>query len=130
MIDKEKIIINKIKSNFLKSGSITKKDLLKIDHLVKENPSSPSLWCFRGDLIQLSNGGSYWNLNDALKSYRRAIALDSNYQEAYIEATYYHYAVHNSPKRAMKYLQKALKIKPTKALLKLKQEIQKEINNN
>ena len=130
MPNKEKIVISQIKSNYCKRGFITKRDLLNVESLLKQNPKNPSLWCFRGDLIQLSNANGYWNLNDALKSYRRAIKLNSNFQEAYIEATYYHYAVQNSPKRAMKYLQKALKIKVTKVLLKLKQEIQKEISRN
>lgn len=130
MLHKEKIVISQIKSNFWKRGFITKRDLINVESLLEQNPKNPSLWCFRGDLIQLSNGTGYWNLNDALKSYRWAIKLNSSFQEAYVEAAYYHYAVQNSPKRAMKYLQKALKIKATKVLLKLKQEIQEEISHN
>ncbi|MFA5835292.1 MAG: hypothetical protein WDA22_17565 [Bacteroidota bacterium] len=127
MPNKEKIVIDRIKSNVRKKGFATTKDLQNVERLLIQNSQDPSLWCFRGDLIQLSNGTASWKLADALNSYRRAISLDNTFQEAYVSAAYYHYAVQNSPNRAMKYLKSALKIKSTKVLLKLEQEIQKEI---
>ena len=48
-------------------------------------PNSTSLWCLRGDVIQMGGEDSPYTLEDALQSYEHAASLDPKCSEAHEE---------------------------------------------
>lgn len=66
-----------------------------IEKALQAHPHSATLWCMRGALIQLGPDDSRYALEDALKSYRRAIEVEPDCAEGWEELGHY-YDVHLS----------------------------------
>jgi len=94
--------IDRIRAEFATRDTATEEVMNKVDQALEQFPTSPALWCLRGDLIQLSDGEDY-TLEDALNSYQRAIELDPNNAEAYEAIGHYYNAVNDDPARAEPY---------------------------
>ncbi|MEM1043799.1 MAG: hypothetical protein AAGI91_14375 [Bacteroidota bacterium] len=83
-----------------------------VNAALREYPQSPQLWCIRGDLIQLSDDGDDGlDLENALRSYERALELEPAWVEAYEEIGYFWDLVMNEPDRAEPYFERATKLR-------------------
>ena len=67
------------------SGKATPRALEMVKEGIRRFPKSAALWNRRGDLIQVSDEDGLYSLGDALASYRRAVALDPQNEEAKLE---------------------------------------------
>lgn len=81
--------IEKIKSLLPKEGDVTVEVLEMMEKALVEYPENAEFWCWRGDLIQMSSHDADYELEDALKSYKRAIEIDPLNAEAYESIGYY-----------------------------------------
>jgi hypothetical protein len=74
----------------LASGSETPIQVFReIEEALSVYPDSPSLWCMRGDLIQLGPEDSPYSLEDALRSYEKALTINPVFAEAHESIGYY-----------------------------------------
>ena len=78
------------------------------DEAVAAFTRSPRLWCMRGDLIQLGCEGIRHTLEDARKSYERALELESDNIEALESLAHFFDAVVPDPAAAESYFLKAI----------------------
>ncbi len=108
MILSEADYIQKIKSLLPKEGEIAVEVLELIEEAVAEYPDNPQLWCCRGDLIQLASLDANYELEDALKSYERAVEIDPLNAEAYESIGYYEDAIMDDPASAESRFRKAI----------------------
>ena len=79
---------------------------------------TPMLWVLRGKCIQLAEGTSL-PLDEAKKSFQRALELDENCLEAWIELGYYLLCVEDDAQEASTIFQNAQRV-----LAKYEEEIQ------
>lgn len=98
-----------IKQTLNERGETTIQSFQGIAEAIVAYPSSTSLWCLRGDLIQLGDGTGP-KLPEALASYEKAIALDPNCAEAYEEIGHYFDTVEGGPAKAESYFRKAIEL--------------------
>lgn len=82
--------------------------LSRMDEL-GEDSLTPSLWVLRGRCIQLAEGTSF-PLDEAKKSFQRALELDEHYLEAWIELGYYMLCVEDNAKEARAIFQNARRV--------------------
>ena len=75
-----------------------------------EHPDSPSLWCLRGDMIQLSDEDIECSLDDVLPSYQKALDLNPAWGEAYESIGYFYDKALDKPADAEVYFRKALEL--------------------
>ncbi len=80
-----------IRAEIRRHGCATPEILRRIEIALEDRPSA-ELWILRGDAIQLSDAGTY-TLDDAERSYERAIELEPLLPEPYESLGYFHYAV-------------------------------------
>jgi tetratricopeptide (TPR) repeat protein len=73
-------------------------------------PSSTKLWCLRGDLIQLGTSEAGYELEDALRSYERALTVDPHCAEAYESIGYFYDALMDDPQSAEPSFRKAISL--------------------
>jgi tetratricopeptide (TPR) repeat protein len=78
------------------------------DEAVAVFPDSARLWCMRGDLIQLGSEGGHHTLEDARRSYERALELEPSNVEALESLGYFFDAVQPDPLAAESYFLKAI----------------------
>ena len=104
----EKEHIEFIQSTLTEEGFASNDSLRAVEIALQEHPHSVQLWCLRGTLIQLDNGGdNVYQLDDALASYRKAIELDPGCAQAYEEIGHFHDAILDEPEQAQAYFQKS-----------------------
>lgn len=60
-----------------------------IDRAVEAYPNSATLWCLRGDIIQMGSEDIPYEISEALRSYQEAIRVDPGCAEAYESLGYY-----------------------------------------
>ncbi len=73
-------------------------------------PNSAKFWCLRGDLIQIASLEAEYQLEDALKSYERALEIDPSNAEAYESIGFYEDAVMSNPACAESPFRKAIEL--------------------
>ena len=71
----------------------TAETLALAEEAVAVFPGSPRLWCWRGDLIQISDGDDLYELDDARKSYEQALVLDPDNAQALARLGHFYDAV-------------------------------------
>ncbi len=108
MILSETDYIERIKSLLPDEGEVAVEVLELVEKAVSEHPESAKLWCLRGDLIQMASLKANYELEDALKSYERALEIDSSKAEAYESIGYYEDAVMSNPTSAESPFRKAI----------------------
>ncbi len=101
-------IIEAIGEEVAKHESATPAALRLVEQGVKQYPASASLWMIRGDLIQVSDDDGRYSLDDALESYRTALALEPSRPEVHESIGHYLDAVAEKPAEAEAYFRKAL----------------------
>ena len=99
--------IDSIRSEVRHNYPLTSEVVKRVDEALEKFPSSPALWCLRGDVIQLSDDIDYV-LEAALNSYKKAIELDPNNAETYEEIGHFYNAVNDAPATAESYFRKAV----------------------
>jgi len=103
-------IINAVGGEVAAHNKATAHALDLVEQGLKLYPRSPRLWILRGDLIQVSDDTTQYELEDALKSYRAAVRLDPRSPEAYESLGRYFDAVENRPREAESYFRKAIEL--------------------
>jgi tetratricopeptide (TPR) repeat protein len=118
--------IKSIRREFAADETAAGKLLGKVDVGLRLFPESAELWCLRGHLIQISDGGEY-QLEEALASYEKAVGIDPNYLDVYEEIGYF-YDLERQPEKAESYFRKAVALgggkKTRKALMDVIRQIQ------
>jgi tetratricopeptide (TPR) repeat protein len=103
-----KEIVKKLRDSVQSEGRASSEDFKVLEEALGRFPTSPELWCLKGDLIQLSDGPPY-SLEDALKCYERALVIDPSCAEACQEIGYYHDVVSHDYGRAESAFRKAVR---------------------
>lgn len=81
------------------------------DEAVLAFPSSARLLVMRGNLIQLGPESGPHPLEEALRSYQRAVELDPQFAEAWEEIGHYHDAVLDDEPAALRFFQEAERLR-------------------
>ena len=97
MILSEADYIQKLKSLLPKEGEVAVEVLELMENAVADYPDNAELWCWRGDLIQMASLEANYELEDALKSYQRALEVNPSNAEAYESIGYYEDAIMSNP---------------------------------
>ena len=100
--------ISQIRQRIREEGRIFNDSFDLLRAALAEYPDSPSLWCLRGDMIQLSDEDAGCSLDDVLPSYEKALDLDPNCGEAYESIGYFYDKVLDAPAIAEAYFRTAL----------------------
>ena len=81
----------KIQSSVREHDSPSAKDMVLIEESLREHPDSFSLWCLRGDLIQLFEDDSTekYDWSDVIASYQRASEKESTNPRPYESLGYF-----------------------------------------
>ncbi|MGZ5443932.1 MAG: hypothetical protein ACXW5U_03365 [Thermoanaerobaculia bacterium] len=80
-----------------------------------EGSDSPVAHAMVGDLIQLLEDDSEFDLADAEAAYLRAIDIDPSYADGYASLGFFYDAVNDDPERAQPYFEKAIALGSTEA---------------
>ena len=102
--------VREIKSLLPEEGEVAVEVLELMEKAVAEYPNSSKLWCWRGDLIQMASLEANYELDDALKSYERALEIDPSNAEAYESIGYYEDAIMSNPTSAESPFRKAIEL--------------------
>jgi tetratricopeptide (TPR) repeat protein len=89
-------------------------DVREVARLAEES-GLPAAHGMVGDLIQLLDETSEYDLADAEAAYLRAIEIDPTYAEGYSSLGYFYDAVNDDPERARPYFEKAIALGDTAA---------------
>ena len=81
------------------------------DEAVRACPRSPKLWCVRGNLIELGPESSPHGLDEALRSYQRALEIDPHFSEGWEEIGHYYDAILGDQAGAQPYFRRAEKLR-------------------
>lgn len=96
--------------DLIEQTSVTSKVLEIVEQAITACPESAELWCLRGDLIQLCDDETAYELMGALKSYQQAAVMNPNSFEAYEEMGYYHDVIENNFDEAELAFRKAIEL--------------------
>ncbi len=102
--------VREIKALLPEEGEVAVEVLELMEKAVAEYPNSSKLWCWRGDLIQMAALEANYELDDALKSYERALEIDPTNAEAYESIGYYEDAIMSNPVSAESPFRKAIEL--------------------
>jgi tetratricopeptide (TPR) repeat protein len=108
MISTEANYIETLEALYPQQEAASVEVLALAEKAVTEFPNSAKLWCIRGDLIQLGTSEAKYELNNALESYERAIAVDPSFAEAYESIGFFYDAVMDDPESAEPAFRKAI----------------------
>jgi tetratricopeptide (TPR) repeat protein len=102
--------VREIKSLLPEEGEVAVEVLELMEKAVAEYPDSSKLWCWRGDLIQMAALEAGYELDDALKSYERALEIDPINAEAYESIGYYEDVIMSDSTSAESPFRKAIEL--------------------
>lgn len=81
------------------------------DEAVESFPASAPLWTMRGDLLQLADADSGYELGEVERCYRKAIESDPLYAPAYEELGRFLALVMDNRRKAKRFLEKARRLR-------------------
>ena len=110
MILSEADYIQKIKSLLPEEGEVAVEVLELMENAVADYPVSVKFWCWRGDLIQMASLEAGYELDDALKSYERALEIEPSNAEAYESIGYYEDVIMSNSASAESPFRKAIEL--------------------
>ena len=110
MILSEADYIQKIKSLLPEEGEVAVEVLELMENAVADYPDSAKFWCWRGDLIQMASLEAGYELDDALKSYERALEIEPSNAEAYESIGYYEDVIMSNSASAESPFRKAIEL--------------------
>jgi hypothetical protein len=101
----------------------TVKSINLADEAVRTFPGSAKLWVMRGDLIQLVESCPY-PLEEALRSYQRAVEVDPQFAEAWEEIGHYYDVILSDEVEGQKYFCEAERLREVEHLKRPKRREQ------
>ena len=109
MNPQESFYIEKLQALYPQEGEASDEALAMAEQAVAQCPTCAKLWYLRGNLIQLGDAESKYELVDALRSYEQAIAVDPSCTEAYESIGFFYDAVMDDPRSAEPFFREALR---------------------
>lgn len=109
----EREYINQIWELYPRDRETSPKTINLVDKALKEFPNSPELWVLRGCLIQLSGADCRYDLNDALNSFKKAVEIDSTFDDAWKEIGHFYDAVEPNRRLSLEAFKKAKDLRQT-----------------
>lgn len=103
--------IDRLKALFPDQGDASVETLAVAEQAVTAFPDCAKLWCLRGDLIQLGTLEANYELEDILRSYEQALAVDPECAEAYESIGYFYDALMDDPQSAEPAFRKAISLR-------------------
>jgi tetratricopeptide (TPR) repeat protein len=103
--------ISELRASWPREGDASIAVVALVDEAVRAFPLSARLWVMRGDLIQLGSDLCPHPLEEALRSFQRAVELDPQFAEGWDELGHYYDAVLNDEKTAQEYFEKAKRLR-------------------
>lgn len=91
--------IEKIKETISETG-VTVVVLESVEKTLRRWPDSDELWCLRGDLIQLCEGETDYDLADVFCSYQNAVVINPHSAEAHESLGYFYDVFENEFEKA------------------------------
>src|SRR2546426_11405354 len=93
------------------SDDVSLETIALADEAVRAFPLSARLFVVRGNLIQLGPESCPHPLEEALRSYQRAVEINPRFAEAWEEIGHYHDAVLDDEKSAQTYFREAVRLR-------------------
>ncbi|MFO1512337.1 MAG: hypothetical protein U1F83_05385 [Verrucomicrobiota bacterium] len=103
--------IAELKNRWPRKGEATMETITLADEATRVCPRSPTLWCMRGNLIELGPENCPCSLDDALASYKRAIEIDPHFIQAWEDVGYFYRNVLDEEDEAKPYFHEAERLK-------------------
>ena len=103
--------ISQLRAGWPKDSDASLAVIALADEAVRAFPQSARLWLMRGDLIQIGPKSCPHPLEEALRSYQRAIEIDPQFADAWDEIGHYHDAVLADETGAQRCFRKAERLK-------------------
>ena len=103
--------ISELRVSWPKEGDASVAVVALVDEAVRVFPRSARLWVMRGDIIQLGSESCPHPLEEALRSFQRAVEIDPQFAEAWDELGHYYDAVLDDEKTAQEYFEKAKRLR-------------------
>jgi tetratricopeptide (TPR) repeat protein len=103
--------ISQLRAGWPKDSDTSLAVIALADEAVRAFPQSARLWLMRGDLIQIGPKSCPHPLEEALRSYQRAIEIDPQFVDAWDEIGHYHDAVLADETGAQKYFREAQRLR-------------------
>ncbi len=98
--------ISRLKSELDQADHVSSERIAEIEAELQKRPSA-DLWILRGDAIQLTDGNEY-DLDEAERSYRKAIEIDPESPDAYESLGQFTFAVRAEARRSLWFFRKAI----------------------
>ncbi len=108
--DTPQSIAARIRAMVRTEGVATRKALMGAETALVRFPGSATLWCLRGNLIQLSDDVDTYDLEDAERSYLKAAELEPANPEPVEELGHFYDAIMDDPARAEPFFRKAISL--------------------
>lgn len=109
MMPSEREWEDRIRTMVQSADGATARSVADIESALSEHPLSARLWDLRGDVIQLLGEPiEAYDLQEALRSYQRAVELDPQYARALESIGHYLDAVEDRPADAEEWFRRAL----------------------
>jgi tetratricopeptide (TPR) repeat protein len=103
--------IAQLRTGWPKDSDASLEVIALADEAVRSFPQSARLWVMRGDLIQIGPECCPHPLDEALRSYQRAIELDPQFAEAWDEIGHYHDTVLDDETEAQRCFREAERLR-------------------
>ena len=103
--------ISELRASWPREGDASVAVIALVDEAVRAFPRAARLWVMRGDLIQLGSESCPHPLEEALRSFQRAVELDPQFAEAWEEIGHYYDVVLADEKTAQEYFEKAKRLR-------------------
>jgi hypothetical protein len=98
--------ISRLESELDQADHVSSERIAEIEAELQKRPSA-DLWILRGDAIQLTDGNEY-DLDEAERSYRKAIEIDPESPDAYESLGQFTFAVRAEARRSLWFFRKAI----------------------
>jgi Tfp pilus assembly protein PilF len=102
--------ISKLKAELGTGYSVSEDVVALAEKAVRDYPGSAQLWHLRGHAL-LARPDELWDESEALRSFQKAIELDSSFAEAFDSIGNYFDGLKDDPNTAMTYFEKAAAIR-------------------
>ena len=103
--------ISELRASWPREGDASVAVVTLVDEAVRAFPHSARLWVMRGDLIQLGSESCPHPLEEALRSFQRAVEIDPQFAEAWDELGHYYDAMLGDEKTAAVHFEKAKRLR-------------------
>lgn len=113
MTFKIKEFINSLKNRLPAEKEIPVSFIQELDQQIERSPNHPELYILKGQLILNSEDDPHYQLQDALTAFEKAVEINPNYAEGYLEIAYFLDTFNDDFKEAIKNFELAISHKPS-----------------